>query len=101
MVECKNYGKDVGNPEFDQIAMRFSPDRGQLGLLVCRSFEDKEKALERARVIAADRHGFVIVLDDDDLERLVNDYEAAGVAAAARTEYPLLRERFDLLQGAH
>ena len=29
MVECKNYFCDVANPEADQIAGRFSPNRGQ------------------------------------------------------------------------
>lgn len=97
VVECKNYGKDAGNPEFDQIAMRFSPDRGRIGLLACRSFENKERALARARAIRADQHGYVIVLDDDDLERLIDDYEAAGTVAADRVKHPLLRERFEAL----
>lgn len=30
VVECKNYGKDAANPEFDQIAMRFSPNHGRM-----------------------------------------------------------------------
>lgn len=100
VVECKNYGKDASNPEFDQIAMRFSPDRGRVGILACRAFEDKKKALARARAIAADDHGYVIVLDDDDFERLIDDYEAAGTVIFDRMRHPLLRERFDgLLSG--
>lgn len=97
VVECKNYGKDAGNPEFDQLAMRFSPGRGRFGILACRSFEDKDKALARARAIATDRNGYVIVLDDDDFERLIDDYELSGTDLTARSEYPLLRERFDAL----
>jgi hypothetical protein len=97
VVECKNYGKDAGNPEFDQIAMRFSPNRGRVGILACRSFENKDKALARARAIAADQNGYVIVLDDDDFERLIDDFEAAGTATLARTKHPLLRQRFEAL----
>jgi hypothetical protein len=97
VVECKNYGKDVANPEFDQIAMRFSPNRGRIGILACRSFADKERALARARAISADQNGYVIVLDDDDFERLVDDYEAAGTVTSERTRHPLLRERFEAL----
>lgn len=37
----------------------------------------------------------MIVLDDDDFERLVDDYEAAGTVTSERTRHPLLRERFE------
>lgn len=97
VVECKNYGKDAGNPEFDQLAMRFSPDRGRFGILACRSFQDKERALARARAIATDANGYIIVLDDDDFERLIDDYERAALDPDARLQYALLRERFTAL----
>jgi hypothetical protein len=31
IVECKNYMKEMDNPELDQIAGRFAPQRGRLG----------------------------------------------------------------------
>lgn len=99
VVECKNYGSDVTNPGFDQLAMRFSPDRGRVGILACRQFEDKAKALARAKAIAADANGFVLVLDDDDFARLVDDFEAAGVDYRKRNAHNLLRERFGALTG--
>lgn len=70
-VECKNYGKEIGNPELDQLSSRFSPSRGQFGLLVCRRFENKKKFLESCRDTAKDGRGFIIPLDDDDLRALV------------------------------
>lgn len=97
VVECKNYGHDVANPEFDQLAMRFSPDRGRVGILACRAFQDKAKALARAKAIANDSNGYVLVLDDQDFERLIDDFEAAGDDFDARNAHPLLRERFQEL----
>ncbi|MGB3593635.1 MAG: hypothetical protein WA994_05660 [Ornithinimicrobium sp.] len=97
VVECKNYGKDVANPEFDQIAMRFSKSRGNIGLLTCRSFKDKPRALTRARAIADDGNGYVMVLDDEDLSQLFEDLQDAGTDFGERVRFPLLRERFDAL----
>ncbi|WP_326618827.1 hypothetical protein OG863_15910 [Streptomyces decoyicus] len=72
-VECKNYVHDVTNPELDQLSSRFSPLRGQFGILACRSFADKQKFLSRCRDTALDYRGFVIALDDSDLVELVSD----------------------------
>lgn len=72
-VECKNYGKDIANPELDQLAGRFSISRGKCGILVSRSFTDKVKFLERCRNTARDDRGYVIALDDDDLAALVEE----------------------------
>ena len=62
-VECKNYGKELENPELDQLAGRFSPSRGQFGLLVCRTFKNKLKFAARCRDTAVDGRGFIIALD--------------------------------------
>lgn len=100
VVECKNYEKEPGNPELDQLAMRLTPDRGQVGLLLCRRLSNKSKFLERCRTAAIDGHGYVIALDDDDLAEMLDDYEqAAAVGDDGRRRYPLVRKRFDLLLG--
>ncbi len=70
-VECKNYSGDPGNPELDQLTGRFSHNRGRVGILACRPFEDKEAFIRRCRDSANDGHGFVMPLDDDDLAELV------------------------------
>lgn len=93
-VECKNYGGQVGNPELDQLAGRFSPSRGKVGLLVCRQFDDKKRFLKRCKDTALDDRGFIIPLDDDDLRALV---EHVRDGDAAIPTFPLLRERFEYL----
>src|SRR5690606_21638812 len=69
-VECKNYGKEVGNPELDQLSGRFSPSRGKLGILVVRSIENKPLLLQRCKDTATDHRGFILVLEDCDLKNL-------------------------------
>jgi hypothetical protein len=92
-VECKNYGKEVGNPELDQLSSRFSPSRGQVGLLVCRSFQNKSLFTTRCIDTARDLRGFVIALDDDDLALL------AGARRDDRlySDWKLLHDRFRAL----
>lgn len=92
-VECKNYGKDVTNPELDQLTGRFGPSRGQVGLLVCRSFKDKKRFLASCRDSAKDARGYVIALDDKDLKELVGLRKAQPLYQA----WSLLRGQFQAL----
>lgn len=94
-VECKNYSSDPENPELDQLAGRFGPNRGILGLLVCRSFENKDLFLQRCRDTAQDDRGFIIPLDDDDLRLLVKTRQAGRMGPIDT----LFHERFDRLTG--
>ncbi|MBV7300197.1 restriction endonuclease [Enterovibrio paralichthyis] len=77
-IECKNYGKEVGNPEIDQLSGRFSPSRGKVGILVCRSIENRERLTLRCVDTAKDDRGYIIALDDLDIELLVQEYKDAG-----------------------
>jgi hypothetical protein len=86
-IECKNYGKDIGNPEIDQLAGRFSPSRGQVGILICRSIEDKEKLYQRCTDTAKDRRGYMLVLDDTDIFDIVAAYKKNSTDQS----FPLLR----------
>lgn len=89
-VECKNYGSELGNPEVDQLAGRFSPLRGRLGLLVHRGFGNKGRLIERCRDTALDHRGFIIALDDDDLRELVRERQENPRSV----RFELLRNRF-------
>jgi hypothetical protein len=97
-VECKNYTGDPGNPELDQLAGRFSPLRGQVGLLVCRTLTDKALFIQRCRDTALDRRGYCLPLDDDDLTQLVLDATAGPVPTRpSAIDFPLLKQRYDAL----
>lgn len=96
-VECKNYTNEVANPEIDQLAGRFSPRRGKVGLLVIRDCENQELLDNRCRDTAQDDRGFMISLTDQDIIRLITDYRTASPFNLERHEYPLLREKFNNL----
>lgn len=71
LVECKNYSREIGNPELDQLTGRFANHRGWLGILTCRSVDDMETLMQRCRDTARDGRGFVVVLTDEDLKDLL------------------------------
>ena len=67
LIECKNYSRDVANPELDQMAGRFGPNRGQFGLVLCRSIQDHDLFLARCRDTFRDNRGLIVPITDDDL----------------------------------
>ena len=72
MVECKNYSREIANPELDQIAGRFSPNRGQFGLIVCRKIDNMDTFIERCADTYKDQRGLIIPLVDEDLKNILN-----------------------------
>lgn len=92
-VECKNYGKEVGNPEVDQLSGRFSPSRGQIGMLVCRSVDNAERLAQRCQDTAKDSRGFIITLTDEDIISLIENAKS-GITSHA---FPLLAGKFQKL----
>jgi hypothetical protein len=92
-VECKNYGKELGNPEVDQLSGRFSPSRGKVGLLVCRSLEKPDALQARCKDTANDDRGYIMFLTDEDLIELM-EYAKLGIQSM---DFPLLGNKFRAL----
>lgn len=70
LFECKNYKEDLKNGEFAQLADRLQNKIGQVGIIVCRSIENKKKCLKDQQDRYPDR--LILVLDDDDITNLMS-----------------------------
>lgn len=79
--ECKNYGREVGNPELDQIAGRFGVNRGMVGFLCCRTFDNRKRFIDRCRDTFRDGRGLVLPLDDTVVIRCLELVQAGARAA--------------------
>lgn len=91
-IECKNYSKDIHNPELDQMIGRFSPNRGKFGIIVCRYIDDENLFLQRCSDSYKDQHGLIIPLTDADLIEILSQrkagvmhYEDEVLSSKART----------------
>lgn len=91
MFECKNYRKDVANPEFDQLTSRFGHQRGFFGIMLCRQIENRERIVAACRDAANDGRGYMLVFEDTDLVQMLEMVERAN-----RSEInSFLQQRFD------
>ena len=89
-VECKNYTKDIGNPEFAQLADRLNPTRGMIGFLLCRSIMDKKKMIHKLQKKVDHEKKYMIVLEDADLKNMLDlrfNSEIGAVNDYLRSKY--------------
>lgn len=90
-IECKNYRKELDNPELDQLSGRFGHQRGFFGMILCRRMDDRERIIERCRDTANDNRGYMLVLEDRDLMTILQYVEQDHRSEIDR----FLQQRFD------
>ncbi|MCH5152535.1 MAG: hypothetical protein J1F68_01045 [Clostridiales bacterium] len=71
MVECKNYSKDIANPELDQMSGRFSANRGKFGIICCRYLDDPQKFIQCEMDTVKDGRGWIIHITDEEIIELL------------------------------
>lgn len=71
-IECKNYTREIENPELDQIGGRFSPLRGKVGIICCRRFNNRPLFVQRCKDTLADDRGLILPLDDERVLELLS-----------------------------
>lgn len=74
MVECKNYSADPNNPELDQLSGRFSPNRGKVGFLLCRTINNFDRFINRCQDTYRDDRGLIIPIVDADIIQILENY---------------------------
>ncbi|MBU2670472.1 hypothetical protein KOI35_43925 [Actinoplanes bogorensis] len=72
-IECKNYSAPISNPEIHQLRSRLAPSRGMFGMLIYRGNADKNRIWSGCLDAFHDDTKFMIPLDDEDLEILVQE----------------------------
>jgi hypothetical protein len=90
-IECKNYGKEVENPEVDQLVGRFSDTKGVFGLLVFRKAKNRKELIKRCHDCLP--RNYILPLDEDDLIELLK----LRRAKASEEIFNFLDDRFQEL----
>lgn len=91
IIECKNYSKELGNPEVDQLAGRLSGWRGNVGLLLYRAAKDQARLEKRCRAVLHQHNAERLVLPIDDT-LLLKLFHARD---CPQEQFRLLKELYD------
>lgn len=89
--ECKNYSKDITNPEFDQLTSRFGHQRGFFGVILCRRIDSRDRIVAACRDAANDGRGYMLVFEDTDIIHILEMIEHGD----RRNLDAFLQARFD------
>lgn len=71
-VECKNYNKEIANPELDQLNGRFSPNRGKVGFMVFRNCLNEKILIQRCSDYYKDNKNLILPIKDEDFIRILS-----------------------------
>ncbi len=74
MIECKNYNKEIANPELDQMSGRLCYNRGMLGIIFCRHLDNEALFIKREQDTFIDENKIIIHITDDRLIQLLDTY---------------------------
>jgi hypothetical protein len=91
-IECKNYSRDIVNPEIDQISGRFSFNRGQVGFIICRHIDNFQLFMNRCRDTFRDGRGLIIPIVDNDIIQLLQNYNNWNTAFTEKFLSDRIRE---------
>lgn len=88
-IECKNYSGDLSNEEFNQIEQRLGESTSRLGMIYCRSVQDRRSLANQVGVRWLRHKNCILVFDDRDVKtlshlRLERDYEGIDNLVRAR-----------------
>lgn len=92
VVECKNYSKDIVNPEIDQLIGRFNDHRGKFGILSCRDVDNKSLLIQRCRDAVRNNQGYIIYISDSDLIKMLNEKSQMNEKGIERLLYKKYNE---------
>jgi hypothetical protein len=71
VIECKNYGHEVGNPEFDQLGSRLGRKLGMVGILAYRRANSSKSVVARCRDFFDNEGKIIVPLSDADFVALL------------------------------
>jgi len=75
IIECKNYSNNIANPELDQLIGRFSIHSGKFGIISCRHDDNPDLTLQRCKDALNAGQGTILVLTDQDLIKMLENYD--------------------------